>query len=348
MRPTFSITAAGNDITGDVSARLVSLDITDTVDETSDSLTLVLEDTAGTLALPKSGAKLEVSIGYDFRNTRLGSFVVDEVSIDGPPDLVTITASSTPFVTDRGGGGNASFTSKKSRSWEGKTIGDIVSTIAGECGLSPVVDQSLIDVTIPHIAQVSESDANFLIRIARRYGGILKPADGRLVLALESGGQTTSGKSLESTLSPGDVSSYRFRLGGKLQGITKVKAKVHNYESADSDEVTVDVGDDGGQFLAPQGASGAEVDAFYERVLADTGGDIETTKKTAKSTAQRIARSKKQADLSMAGNVSIVSGMHVNLTDFRQGNSGRYKVLSVRHSLSRSGFTTSITAEAAE
>lgn len=348
MRPTFAISAAGNDITGDVSDRLVSLTITDTVDETSDSMTLVLEDTAGTLALPKSGAKLEVSLGYDFRNTRLGSFVVDEVEVDGPPDQVTITASSTPFVSDRGGGGNAQFTSKKSRSWEGKTIGDILSTIAGECGLSPVVDQSLKDTVIPHISQVSESDANFLLRVARRYGGILKPADGRLVLALESGGQTTSGKTLETVLTPGDVSTYVFKLGGKMQGITKVKAKVHNYESADVEEVTVDVGQDGGQFLAPEGASGAQVDAFYERLLADSGGDIETTKKTAKSTAQRIARSKKQATLTMLGNVSLVSGMHVTLTGFRQGNSGRYKVISVRHTITRSGFTTSITTEGAE
>ena len=241
MRPSFTITAAGNDITADISARLVSMDITDTVDETSDGLTLVLEDVMGTLALPKSGAKLEVSLGYNGANQRMGAFVVDEVTIEGPPDTIGITASSTPFVDDRGGGGSASFTSRKSRSWEGKTIGDIVSKIASECNLTPVIDKALEGITIPHIAQVGESDANLLIRIARRFAGILKPADGRLVLSAEQGGTTTSGAALEITLTPADVSSYRVRYGGKAQGVTKVKARIRNYQTGADEEVEAEV-----------------------------------------------------------------------------------------------------------
>lgn len=241
MTPTFSITVAGKDITSDISNRLVSLDITDTVDETSDGMTIALEDTKGTLALPKSGARLEVSIGYNGANVRIGSYVVDEVEIDGPPDVINITSSSTPFVTDRDGKGSASFTSRKSRSFDGKTVGEIVSTIAGECGLTPVVDQTIKDVMIPHIAQVSESDANLLVRIARKYGAVLKPADGRLVLALEAGGQTTTGKALELTLTPSDVSNYRVKFGGKNQGVTKVKARVRNYATGEDDEVEAEV-----------------------------------------------------------------------------------------------------------
>ena len=117
----------------------------------------------------------------------------------------------------------------------------IVQTIAGECGLQPVVDKTLESIAIPHIDQVGESDANLLIRIARRYGAALKPADGRLVLAAEQGGVTTSGKALSVTLTPADVSSYRVRIGGKSQGVTKVKARVHNYETGTSEDVDVDV-----------------------------------------------------------------------------------------------------------
>lgn len=348
MRPTFTITAAGKDITQDVTARLVSLDITDTVDETSDSLTLVLEDTSETLAPPASGARLEVSIGYDFRNVRLGSFVVDEVELDGPPDIFSIRASSTPFVSDRGGKGKAEFTSRKSRSWSGKTIGEIVETIAGECGLTPVVDQSLRDTAVPHIDQVAESDANLLLRIARRYGAVLKPADGRLVIASADGGQTTSGKSLELTLTRRDESKYRFKFGGKLQSVTKVKTKVHDYTKAESTEIVADVDKSGGQFLAPEGASSEQIDAFYEQILSDAGSTPETAKESAKTTAKRISRSKKQIALEMPGDPMIVAGMHVNLTQFRASISGRYKVISVRHSLSRSGYTTTITGEGAE
>ena len=246
MRPTFAITVAGNDITADVSARFVSMEITDTVDETSDGLTLTLEDTTQDLALPKSGAKLEVSLGYNFQNVRIGSFVVDEVEVEGPPDLVTVTASSTPFVTDRNGGGASSFTSRKNRSFENKTIGDIVATVAGECGLAPVVDQTLKDIVIPHVSQVGESDSNLLLRIARQYGAILKPADGRIVLATEAGGQTTSGASLEISITPADVTSYRVKFGGKNQGVTKVKARVRNYQTGEDQEIEAEV--EGAQF----------------------------------------------------------------------------------------------------
>lgn len=239
MRPTFSITANGSDITGSISSRLVTLEVIDTVDETSDGMTLTLEDATGTLALPKSGAKIEIAIGYNGMNSRIGAFVVDDVRIEGPPDTVIVTGSSTPFV--EGQGGSASFTSRKTRSWDQKTIGDIVATVAGECGLTPVVDKTLKDIVIPHIDQISESDSNLLIRLARRYGGVLKPADGRLVLAAEQGGQTTSGKALDLTLTPADVTNYRARIGGKSQGVNKVKARVHNYETGESDEIDVEV-----------------------------------------------------------------------------------------------------------
>lgn len=256
MRPTFQITAGGADITGDVSERLISLDITDTVDETSDSLSITLADAEGTLALPASGAKLEVSLGYDGQNQRVGSFVVDDVGIEGPPDVVSVQASSTPFVTDRGGGGKAAFTSRKSRSFEGKTLGEIVQTVASDCGLSPVVDSELSSIQVPHVAQIDESDANLLIRLARRYGGVLKPADGRLVLASEAGGRSTSGAALEVTLTPADVSSWSFKVGGKNQGVTKVKAKSHDYSKATTEEVEADVADD--QFGLPDESAEAD------------------------------------------------------------------------------------------
>lgn len=241
MTPTFTITANGKDITGDLSSRLVTLEVVDSVDEKSDSFTLVLEDTTGTLAGPASGAKLEVAIGYNGINTRIGAFVVDEVEIEGPPDTIVVRGSSTPFVNDRNGGGTAEFTSRKSRSWDGKTIAEIVQTIAGECNLEPVVDSTLASIQIPHIDQIGESDANLLLRIARRFGAVLKPADGRLVMASEEGGQTTSGQPLGLVLTPSDVKNYRVRYGGKAQGVTKVRARVHNYQTGEAEEVDVDV-----------------------------------------------------------------------------------------------------------
>lgn len=346
MTPTFQILAAGSDITGEVGSRLVSLTITDTVDEDSDGLNLVLEDAAGTLALPSSGAKIEVSLGYNGANQKVGSFVVDEVEVEGPPDRITVQASSTPFVSDKGGGGKSSFTSRKSRSFEGKTIGEIVQTIAGECGLSPVVDQELTQINVPYIAQVDESDSNLLLRLARRYGGVLKPADGRLVLASEAGGRSVSGAALEVTLTPTQVTSWRAKKGGKAQGMTKVKTRSYSYEKATTEDHEAKIG--GGQFSfdAPAGASGSELDSFYQSVLDQNTGPDEA-KASSKTKATRIERSKSGAEINMPGTLSVIAGGVVNLSGFRPGVSGKYKVVRVTHSVSRSGWATSFSAEGA-
>lgn len=243
MTPTFKILAGGNDITADISSRLIALDLTDSTDEQSDKLSLTLDDSSNTLALPRSGAKLEVFLGYNGNNERVGSFIVDEVSVSGPPNVVTVEGSSSLFVNDRNGTGKSSFSSHQSRSFEGKTIQQIVETVAAECGMTAVVDSALAKITVPHIAQVDESSANLLVRIARRYGGILKPADGRLVMASESGGKTTSGAALTATLTPSQVTTWSSKQGGKLLGKTKVKSKSHNYNTGEVDEYEEEVPD---------------------------------------------------------------------------------------------------------
>lgn len=70
-------------------------------------------------------------------------------------------------------------------------------------------------------------------------------------------------------------------------------------------------------------------------------------KAKAKAQAERIERGKRKVEVTMPGNASIVAGMHVTLERFRPGMSGRYKIVTVRHSVTRSAWTTTITGEGA-
>ncbi len=70
-------------------------------------------------------------------------------------------------------------------------------------------------------------------------------------------------------------------------------------------------------------------------------------KAKAKNAAKRIGYSKRVLEVTMPGNTAIVAGMHVTMQGFRDGINGRFKVKTVRHTLSRAGFTTTITGEAA-
>jgi phage protein D len=241
MTPTFQIIVAGNDITSDISTRLISIDASDGVDEKSDGVTIALEDAEQSMAIPASGARLEISLGYGGVNDILGSYIVDEVSIDGPPDIITIQASAAPFVSDRAAGGNSSLTSRKSQSYDSKTLGEIVKTVAASCNMVAAVSDDLADRIIDHVAQISESDANLLLRLARRYGATLKITEGYIVLTGEDGGKTISGRPLEETLTPYDVSSWNVRFGGKSQGVTKIKAKKHSWLTGHSEEFSATV-----------------------------------------------------------------------------------------------------------
>jgi phage protein D len=78
--------------------------------------------------------------------------------------------------------------------------------------------------------------------------------------------------------------------------------------------------------------------------FARTKGEAEVAAKTA---AKRIEREKASLELTMPGRIEIIAGMHLNLAGFRAGISGGWKVVTVRHTVSRSGWLSNIEAEAA-
>lgn len=331
MRPTFKITANGNDITSDVSARLVDLTYEDTTDESSDSLQIKLEDTTNTLAAPKQGAILELSLGYAGDMQRIGAFVVDDVEIDGPPNVVSIQASATPFLSS---GQSSPMQGRKSRSFDGKTLGEIIQTVAGDSGLSATVDSTLANIAIPHVDQLNESDLNLLLRLARRYGAILKPADGRVVVAKEQGGTTVSGQSVSVTFTAEMLSAWKVRRGGKAKAYSKVRAEVHDFETGETTDVEIET---------PTGGNSSSDDAYFNEVYQyATQADAQAA---VSSKAQRIARSEATLDVTMPGTLSVIAGAKVTLSGVHATADGAYVAKVVRHTLSKSGWITGVSGE---
>lgn len=69
---------------------------------------------------------------------------------------------------------------------------------------------------------------------------------------------------------------------------------------------------------------------------------------SAKTAAKRIGRAKASVELTMPGRIDIVAGMHITLAGFRDGINGKWKVVTARQTVSRSGWLTAITGEAAQ
>ncbi len=202
MTPDYELVVNGSSITRLVKEtnRLIELEIIDKRNLEADQLTLVLSDHDLTLALPPTGGIIEASIGFSedgFADTNIagaalahiglgkgdlitaglapnplieyglwdkGKYVIDSIDYSGPPNIITIQASSADF--------RASLKAPHEQSYDEITFGDIARTIAARNALTPAISPALADKFIMHVDQTNESDSNFIARLAKQYGGV--------------------------------------------------------------------------------------------------------------------------------------------------------------------------------
>lgn len=208
MTPAFRVVVDGQDATGALADRLLSLTVTDNDGTTADQVTLDLDDRDGRLDLPDMEARLEVALGFGGALSVMGVFAVDGIGGTGPQQSMRITATAADMKKD--------VRSPRTRAWEGKTLKDIVATIAAEAGLKPVVGASVAGVSWPYLAQTAESDLNFLTRIAATLDATAKPAGGALIVQRRGEGKTAAGDVLTApVITPGRMASWKWNLDGR-------------------------------------------------------------------------------------------------------------------------------------
>jgi phage protein D len=199
----FRIVADGVDITGLIDDRLIQLSTTDKPGMDSDTFELRIDDRDGRVTLPRRGIGIEVYMGYaETGLARLGRYVVDAVTVSGPPDTIVIKGKASDM---RGSGKTV-----RSGSWEDVPLSKLVGDIAARNGWQPVCP---VSTKVARADQLSESDFNFITRLAKQYDCTAKVADGKLLVMPRQGGQTASGKVFGAiTLTRRDVSRWQFNL----------------------------------------------------------------------------------------------------------------------------------------
>ena len=182
MTPTFRIVADGADITTLINDRLLLLRTTGKPGMESDDFELRIDDRDSAVSLPSRGASIEVFLGYSGTAlTRLGRYTVDEVELSGPPDTLVIRGKASDM---RGSG-----------SWENVSLANIVNEVAARNGWQPVCPVATV---VPRADQLSESDFNFITRLAKQYDCTAKVADGKLLVLQRQAGQSASGMPLST------------------------------------------------------------------------------------------------------------------------------------------------------
>lgn len=115
MKPRFLVTVNKGDITEAIRPRLISLTVTDDTGMESDTLEIQLSDhdDRNPLALPPTGAEAQVHLGYGDDLQDVGTFVIDEVTMHGPPCVMTLRGRAAVF--DKTPAGQVPFVSSPRR-----------------------------------------------------------------------------------------------------------------------------------------------------------------------------------------------------------------------------------------
>jgi hypothetical protein len=216
LTPAFMLALNSQDITGNISDRLINLTMTDNRGFEADQLDIELDDTDGLVELPVRGAVLSLYLGWKgFALVGKGDFTVDEVEHHGAPDAVTLRARSADF--------RGTLNSRREESWHDTTLGAVVGAIAARNKLKACVVTSLAGIPIPHIDQSQESDAVFLTRLAERNGGAVSVKAGKLLMLKAGSGTTATGKNIPQTSierSDGDRHQFAIADRGAYTGVT--------------------------------------------------------------------------------------------------------------------------------
>lgn len=189
MRVDYQIIVDGDDITSILSKCLLSLSITDEAGLKSDKLSFEIDNHDYMIVEPKTGVTIKVALG--FKETGLiemGQYIVDEISGTEFPARLKIDATAANM--------RSGIRSLKTRNWDNVTLADIVAKISNEHGLKPAVGKNIKSIFFKYIAQTSESDLNFLTRIAKDLDAMAKPAGGALIFIKRGEGKTPSGEKI--------------------------------------------------------------------------------------------------------------------------------------------------------
>lgn len=308
--------------------RLISLGITDKRGNESDQLDLVLDDSDGAFNLPRTGAVIRVQLGWKQGNdvtvglVDKGTFIVDEVSHTGPPDVITVRARAADFT--------GAMRVRRERSWRGTTLGAIVADVARAHGLTPRCAPALASIAVTAKAQSRESDLAFLRRLGRDHDAAATIKRGNLVLAPLGKAATISGVDLPALTihrRDGDRHDYQVQ---KQEEVTGVTASWHDRGAAKKKTVTV-----------------GKVDGA--RRLSRTYATEADAESAAKAESSRAARQPRTLALNLAlGRADIKPEQPVTVAGFKPAiDAQRWVVAELTHALGDRGFTTQVKLETA-
>ncbi|WEJ86180.1 phage late control D family protein [Kluyvera intermedia] len=342
--PAFSIVIAGKNVTEVLDKRLMSLTLTDNRGFDADQLDLELDDADGQIVLPRRGAVITLALGWKGQPLfPKGSFTVDEIEHSGAPDRLTIRARSADF--------RETLNTRREKSWHQTTVGDVVKDIATRHNLTMALGKDLINKSLDHLDQTNESDASFLMKLARQFGAIASVKDGHLLFIRQGQGRTASGKPLPVitiTRKAGD--SHRFSLADRGAYTGVIASWLHTREPTKKETTSVKRRKKTTTAKEPEAKQGDYLIGTDENVLVlnRTYANRANAERAAKMQWERLQRGVASFSLQLAeGRADLYTEMPVKVSGFKQSiDEAEWTITTLTHTVSAdSGFTTRIEFE---
>lgn len=324
MHPRCRITIDGVPVSGLFVSRIVSCEVTDREGVSSDTVRIVLNDDPPA-GIPRKGALIRVWLGYGlFGLAYMGAFEAEEIEVEILPYRMNITGKAAQM--------RRKTKQNRERHWDEKTLGDVLEQIAGEHGLTPVIDGELGAHRYDWLGQLGESDIHFVERLADRHGAIFSVKDGKLVFARAGAGTTAVGAPLTPVIITPDIlqpDSARVRFTDRTQ-YKSVKASFTDRALAKKRDVEAD--------SDPAG------EAIYR--IGEQFADEAEAKRAASAKARELKRRQATFAATIVGNPAARAGAPLRFAGCRPGVDGLPFIIgTATHRYSKQGYVTALDGE---
>jgi len=232
------LTENGVNLAARINPRLLSLSLTEKREDDADELNLTLSNTDGLLAVPRTGVRLSLALGWEsgadvpLGMVEKGRFTVDEIELSGPPDTMAIRARSAD-LTGR-------LRKRATKTWRNTTLGTVLGEIAARHSRFARIGGGLADREIKVIEQEGKSDMAFVRDLGKRYDAVATWKDDYLLFLPIGSSATAAGAALPAlTLRRSDVGRWSFR-EGQRENYKGAEAQWHDDRSGRRRTVKVD------------------------------------------------------------------------------------------------------------
>ncbi len=232
------LTESGLNLADRISPRLLGLSLSEKREDDADELNLTLSNTDGALAIPRSGVRLSLAMGWEsgadvpLGLVDKGSFTVDEIELSGEPEVISIRARSADLT--------GALRKRETRTWRDTTLGSMLGEIAARHSRQLQVAPDLAQRTIDVIEQEGKSDMAFVRDLGKRYDAVATWKDNFLLFLPIGSSATAGGTALPRVIiTRRDGWSWTFR-EGQRENYKGAEAQWYDADSGRRRTVKVD------------------------------------------------------------------------------------------------------------